>query len=141
MFMKTIILTGCGGSGKTTTLKDLHQKLLDQFNVIQVPNAFLQHPNGDDIYDEVVTQKGQKIGIITMGDNYYTNHGVGFYFNRAKKDKCDWFVCANSFILHNYILFDESIKGYMLMKGALTDGDQNRIIHDVVKILTNERAL
>lgn len=139
--MKTFILTGSGGSGKTTTLKELHKKLINQFHVQQVPNALLHHPNGDDIYDEVVTQKGQKIGIITMGDNFYTNHGVGIYFDRAKNDLCDWFISANSFILHNYILFDKSEKGYMVMKGVPTDGDQNRIINYIVKILTNEGAL
>lgn len=64
-----LIVKGAGSRGKTSTLKNLIDYLLDG----KEAKNQSQHPNGDDTL--VITERNRKkIGIITLGDPGYTDY-------------------------------------------------------------------
>ena len=87
--MKIIALQGKGNSGKTTTIKILHDIML-QNNYSQIPNMRQNHGNDFlDIYIHPVSNL--KVGITSSGDTYDL---VNDRLQDLVNEKCDVCICA-----------------------------------------------
>lgn len=86
--MKVILaLRGIGNSGKTETITLLRSKMLSS-DYERLPEKHEEH--GKDFLD-IMTKKGEKIGITSSGDNYDLVHDR---LVTLTNEKCKIIVCA-----------------------------------------------
>ncbi len=92
--MKVIALKGEKDSGKSTTLKKVHELLMAAGGE-QEPDCIKNlEGNPEDIRD-VINFAGKKIGIVTQGDYYKEEeNSVKKHLVWFKDNKCDIVICA-----------------------------------------------
>jgi len=90
---KMIVLRGASNTGKTTTIKMVHEKLISEYGCIPVKNAYQPLGNGNDFLD--VLQYGHlKICVISEGDYARGKESVKNLLMRIQDYNCDIIVCV-----------------------------------------------
>lgn len=121
---KVIVLSGCPDSGKTTILKELCRQV-DSSSHMTAKNPNEQEgSNGDQRYAS--TYKGQKIAIVTAGDNADLIFKAFLY---AEKVKASILVMALSIHSKGYKTAEESfdviVRNFNLAPDMSTKTTQN----------------
>ena len=92
--MKVIALRGEPNTGKTHTLRKVHQLML-KMGFQQVPGTYEDHGNGD--FLDVLEFNGRRVGIVSQGDyakNHKTALSVGALLGRLQEMGCEIAICA-----------------------------------------------
>lgn len=102
--MKVIVLKGRDNSGKTTTLKKVHEFLMKAGG--EQETNYKVDLKGNDDFRDVINFAGKKIGIVTQGDygkkqikqgcdvEKMTAFSVGEHLEALDRAHCDVAICA-----------------------------------------------
>jgi hypothetical protein len=94
--MEIISLRGNSDVGKSETLNLVYQLML-LFGYTQAPSGprhfEVLHSSQKDFID-ILEKKGQKIGIVTMGDHPKGNNSVSTFLSYLELQGCDKAICA-----------------------------------------------
>lgn len=92
--MKVIALKGEKDSGKSTTLKKVHELLMAAGGE-QEPDCIKKLGGDPEDIRDVINFAGKKIGIVTQGDYYKEEeNSVKKHLVWFKDNKCDIVICA-----------------------------------------------
>ena len=112
--MEIIALRGPQNSGKTTTLKMVYDKLLEQ-GFLQQDSASQELSNGD--FLAILENDGKQVGIVTQGDYARRECSVKNHLRTLENLGCDMAICActtgygkdgiqaaiNAYPMHDYV--------------------------------------
>lgn len=79
--MRVIALKGHPNCGKTQTLTIVHSLLLESGG-IQIPNVYIDLGNGELL--DVLSFRGQKVGIVSQGDYAIGPYSVKKHLHRLE---------------------------------------------------------
>lgn len=147
--MKIIVLAGPNSCGKTTTLNNVYDVLLAQGAVSAEPAGKKQIADKD--FSDIVTWKGRKIAIFTMGDYSYKLIGnrasVGAVADYANQN-CDIMICAcNTRLIKPFKVFkqaqynttrvDKIIEGNRLLQPKVNMDQAHTIVGELEMVFKN----